>query len=251
MGERIGYIYSITSPTGKTYVGFRKSHEWDENYWSHSKNPIFWEDLKKYGKDNFIRELLDWVYSDEVAQDKENYYILTLCGLEKSGGYNLCIWKNQHVNYPRHKQTEETRRKISEKAKRSYATTDRKERLKKSLSISLSKPEVRKKISNALKGRDFLSLYGAERKQLVLEKRTQSRRKNGVIPWNKNKKLSDAYKEKLSASHKGKYIGDKNPAYGKIWVSNYNTKIRKLVKKEELSKYIEDGYIKGMIRKFI
>jgi len=255
MKEKLGYIYSITSPSGKTYVGFRKSKEWDDSYWSHSCNPLFWKDLEEIGKENFIRELWDWVYIDELPQDKENYYIQVLCGLEKDGGYNKVLWKNQHMAFAhtghshsdetkqklrecflgihkseetRKKQsvqlkkywnsltedkklerrksqkgknkgkvspfkgiprTEETKKKISDKAKESYKNTDRKNKLSKTLKIVLNKPEIKEKISKALKGKSFKELYGEERAKEIRKKQAETRKKNGFIPWNKGKKI--------------------------------------------------------------
>ena len=255
MKEILGYIYSITAPTGRTYVGFRKSKVWDEAYWSHSKNLEFWNDLEKFGKENFIREFWDWVYIDELLQDKENYYIIILCGLEKDGGYNKVLWKNQHMAFAHtgHKhseetkeklrqyflgnkpsdeikerqsiglkryynnlieeerlerqkkllgknkgkkslfkgvpRSEETKEKISKKAKESYANTNRREKLKASLKIIQNKPEVKEKISKALKGRSFIELYGEERAKEIRKKQAETRKKNGYVPWNKGKKI--------------------------------------------------------------
>ena len=84
-----GYVYSITSPFGKTYVGSKQSSEFVEDYWGSSHNPEFWNDLKKYSKENFIREVWGWYNSKKELLQAEEYYINVLCGLLSLGGYNL------------------------------------------------------------------------------------------------------------------------------------------------------------------
>ena len=63
-----GYVYSITSPVGKTYVGSKQSSEFVEDYWGSSHNPEFWNDLKKYGKENFKRMILCFCESKVASQ---------------------------------------------------------------------------------------------------------------------------------------------------------------------------------------
>lgn len=68
------YIYRIThNPTGRTYVGKRKSDYWDGYYGSgeHIKNAV-----KKYGVDQFSREILAEVDESEFDVCKlESDYI--------------------------------------------------------------------------------------------------------------------------------------------------------------------------------
>ena len=53
-----GYIYKTTNLiNGKIYVGKRQSSTFDENYYGSGK--YFKRALKKYGKSNFSREVLE------------------------------------------------------------------------------------------------------------------------------------------------------------------------------------------------
>ena len=53
----IGYVYKITLPNNKVYIGSKQSNIFDESYWGSSCNPIYWEDLERYGKENCKREI--------------------------------------------------------------------------------------------------------------------------------------------------------------------------------------------------
>lgn len=98
-GKKVkGYIYKITSPEGRVYVGYKKSETFVDSYWGSSKNKDYWNDLKKFGKENFTREIVDWVYEDEISSTKESYYIIKLHGSVKDGGYNRAIWANNHLD---------------------------------------------------------------------------------------------------------------------------------------------------------
>ena len=85
--------------------------------------------------------------------------------------------------------SQETKEKISKKAKESYNNTNRREKLKKSLKVSQNKPEIKEKISKALKGKSFVELYGEEKAKEIRKKQAETRKKNGFIPWNKGKKI--------------------------------------------------------------
>ena len=46
----IGYVYKITSPEGREYVGLKKSSVFVESYWSSSQNKEFWTDIERFSK---------------------------------------------------------------------------------------------------------------------------------------------------------------------------------------------------------
>lgn len=96
--KRKGYIYKITSPKGKVYIGYKKSLVFVDDYWGSSKNKDYWNDLKKFGKENFTREIIDWVYENENSNQKENYYMLKFKSLVKDGGYNIAMWNDGKLN---------------------------------------------------------------------------------------------------------------------------------------------------------
>ena len=122
-----GYIYKITNKlNGKIYVGKRQKPYFDDSYWGSGKYLI--SAIKKYGIENFEREVICWCKDKQELWDKEKYYIKLWNCQDTSIGYNIgkggeggCPhtdeWKIKHSgpgNGRYHKEvTQETRDKIS------------------------------------------------------------------------------------------------------------------------------------------
>lgn len=64
-----------------------------------------------------------------------------------------------------------------------------------------------------------------------------------------DRKHNEATKEKMSKTHKmnGDQIGIKNSQYGTCWITNGDKNMK--IKKEDLTKYISEGWYKGRITK--
>lgn len=84
-----GYIYKITNKVnGKIYVGQHKATKFEpENYFGSGKLLI--QAINKYGKENFICELLTECVSQEDMDEKERFYIQYLDCMNLTTGYNL------------------------------------------------------------------------------------------------------------------------------------------------------------------
>lgn len=123
--EKYGYVYKITNLiNSKIYVGIHKycGPKIDTKYWA--SGILITDALKKYGKSNFHREIIEWCYSKEELNSKEEYWIkeLDACNLEI--GYNLAAGGfHNGGNQLGHITTSETRRKISI-AKKGYIPSD-------------------------------------------------------------------------------------------------------------------------------
>lgn len=84
----IGYIYKVTClVNNKIYIGKHQKPEFDETYWGSGK--AFSKALKKYGKENFKREIIDTAKTIEELLDKEEYWIQTLQAMDRNIGYNI------------------------------------------------------------------------------------------------------------------------------------------------------------------
>lgn len=153
------YIYKITNNiNGNGYVGLKTSTvEESESYYGSGK--LIQDAIKKYGKHNFTKEILERdIASFELLCERERYYIQLYN--TKENGYNMTDGglgmhgyepTNEHKanmskslsgeNHPMYgnRLPLETRKKISEKAK-----------LRKGRPVS---EETRRKISESLKGR--------------------------------------------------------------------------------------------------
>lgn len=141
-----GYIYKITCNINKRcYVGQHRKQCFDEKYWGSGNNKDFKEDIKKYGKENFTREILAWCYNQEELNEKEMFFIEKENALTKNGGYNL--W----INKPQKEWSPETIKKFN---KNFYKAVRSKEYREKQRQLSTGRKhskKTREKISNSLK----------------------------------------------------------------------------------------------------
>ena len=207
--------------------------------------------IKKYGRENFERIILEYANSPEELNALEAKYANEAI-LENDNFYNLKTGGNQNIVY-----SKEVGRKISESRKGMVFTDEHRKHISESKRRENLSEETRKKNSESKKGNKnrlgkHLSeeskkkmhdshvgrfkgadnpMFGrhhteeAKKKisikkkelyknkqnhpQFGREKSSEHRKKisdslKGNIPWNKGKKMSDEYRQKLSESHKGK-----------------------------------------------
>lgn len=227
----LGYIYKITNLiNGKIYIGQHKKNdnslsELDTTYWASGVkiNNAF----KKYGYENFTREILCWCDSSEELNNKEIFFIDSYNATDNSIGYNIAAGGNQGGNlvkgYSKEKLIEHCK-KISEGNKRAWKNTtirnkylesfskrDKqwKDKISKTLTGRKGKPlseEVKQKLRQISKGNKYglgnKSRKGYKNSEEMNKKISESLK--GVIhtdEWNKNVSKALAGKPK-SESHK-------------------------------------------------
>lgn len=91
----MAYIYKITNTINeKIYVGQttgtiedRWTKHWQEAY-AFRSDTIFARAIRKYGKENFIQEEIEFVELEEDLNDKEIFWIAELHSTIKDGNYN-------------------------------------------------------------------------------------------------------------------------------------------------------------------
>lgn len=176
-----GFIYCTTNMiNGKKYIGQRKFNK-DWKYYLGS-GKIFKQAIKKYGKENFSREIIAIAYSKEALDKLEIEFIKMHNAVLSDDYYNLSYGGENSMTGLHH--SDETRQKMSLTQKG-----------------RLVPEETRKKISNSLKG-DKNPNYGKPKSEETKQKLSKS--KKGHID-------SEEHKYKLSVAK----TGDKNPNYGK------------------------------------
>lgn len=194
LSNKIGYIYKITAPNGKVYIG--QTMNVKNRRYNYGKNSFklqvkLWNSCQKYKwspKDNFeiIEECLcgeNKVYLNEREQYWINYYDSFKNGLNCNEG--------GHGNIG-HKHSEESKQKMSNSAKK-YSEI-RSLRLSKRMTGSKLSEKTKKKISTKLTGikrdEDFrkkMSDIGKKRIMSECTKNKISKNKTGLISSRRKK----------------------------------------------------------------
>ncbi len=177
MENLIMIIYkTINLINGKIYVG-QDTHN-DPNYYGSGK--ILCYAIKKYGKENFKKEIICECESQEELNEKEIFWITELNAQDKSIGYNIanggyaCGGNRKDTKHseetkrkiskaktgiPWGKHSEETKRKMSEAAKGRKFSEEHKRKLSEARRNRIISKETRKKTSITSKGKINIKKY--------------------------------------------------------------------------------------------
>ena len=139
-----GFVYKTTNVVnGKIYIGqrIRTNNEKDDIYLG--SGSLLFKAIKKYGKENFTRIILEECVSQEELNLYEIKYISEFKSTDKTIGYNI---RKGGKTYESH--SPKNCNKISEGLKKHYSIPEN--RLKQSRPKS---EETRRKIGNAGRGR--------------------------------------------------------------------------------------------------
>ena len=173
------YIYRITNNINhKTYIGQHKYHKSllvEDGYMG--SGVLLKKAQKKYGIENFSKEIITIAMSKSEVDVLEKYYITKERNENTYGCYNIADGGYGGGQKGYH-HTEEAKKRISETHKGRQVSE-----------------ETKKKISEYFKGKP--------RSKETIEKMSKSLK--GRKTWNKGKHLSDENKKKLSDAHKGKH----------------------------------------------
>jgi len=146
------YIYKITNKiNSKQYIGlYTKTVEESTNYYGSGK--LIGKAIKKYGKDNFTKEILERDITDKkYLNDREIYWIAKYDTF--NNGYNLT--KGGQGNLGR-VTSEETKRKIIASLKGYTHSEERRKKISEKAKGRVRGPhteEFKKNLSEKLKGR--------------------------------------------------------------------------------------------------
>lgn len=185
-------VYKTTNMVnGKIYVG---KYEGDRESYLGS-GYILKKAIKKYGKENFKREIIERCNSIKELIEKEKYWIKTLDCTNPKIGYNVAEGGTGGNTYLGKSEEEmiEIKRKISESGKGRTFSEEHKKKLSESAKtrkgdkackfkgmkydeyMSIEKAEtIKSKISNSLKGRKMRDTLGEEAARLRYRKISES-----------------------------------------------------------------------------
>ena len=188
-------IYKTTNLiNNKIYVGVHCTDDIDDTYLGSGKLII--KAIKKYGKENFKREILYEFGSAELAFWYESY-LVDHDFINREDTYNVAIGGG--LPFTGRKHSEESKEQMSNSRKGlvpwnkgKHHTKETKEKI----SSYRHTEEQKLKMSNALKGREFSEKHcnaisnSLKGHKVSLETREKIKESNkGHIPWNKGLKL--------------------------------------------------------------
>ena len=194
----IGFIYKTTClVNGKIYIG---KHEGSENDNYLGSGEIFSLALRKYGKENFKREILRRCETLHELRIWEYVYIKKYHSQNREIGYNIADGDVNSSEYNPAK-LPEVREKML--IKNRQTTRD---------------PEYRRRHSEIMK--EYYKTHpatftGKHHSEKTKEKIRQKRL--GSVAYNRGVPASEEQKRKQSEKMKGRYVGEKNPNYGHRW----------------------------------
>lgn len=204
MSKKFNYVYKTTNRiTGKSYVGSHCTDNIDDNYIGSGR--LFLKSVKKHGKLNFEREILEICIDASAARMKENFYIGefgTLC----PSGYNLC--PDGGIGFKGATHSEATKKKIGawQKGKtyeELYGPEKAAEMKEKQRLAKLGKSTPRKGKGHK---QELIEKYGVkegtDRYNTFIEKQSESHK--GKPTWIKGKNHTEETKDKIRTSTSGK-----------------------------------------------
>lgn len=217
------YLYKITNLINdKIYIGVHKTENLNDGYMGSGKILKF--AIKKYGLENFYKEIIQFFESEEEMFLAESLLVdetfckdLNTYNLKQggSGGWNFINSSRKNL-YGKNGQ-------LNFGLKNLCKGTELKEKLlSKNLYI-----EWKQKISDSLKKRWAIR-----------------------TPPFTGKNHSEESRKKISRSKKGMYKGRLNPNFNHCWIYNLDFKKSLSIKKEELNEYLDLGWKKGRVIDF-
>ena len=145
------YVYKHTCPNEKIYIGITKQQpikRWGYNGYGYRKNTLFYRAIQKYGWSNIKHEILYENLSKEEAEQKEIELIEKYKSNQPKYGYNIANGGNTTGTV-----SEATKEKISKTLKGYEFSDERRKNISINTRKAMANPEIRKKISEANKGR--------------------------------------------------------------------------------------------------
>jgi group I intron endonuclease len=109
------YIYKTTCLiSNKFYIGLSKFNpEENPNYLG--SGFLLKKSIKKHGRNNFKKEIIEVCDNKEILCERERYWIKKLCSNKREIGYNICEGGQWGDNWKNHPNKEELRKKASKR----------------------------------------------------------------------------------------------------------------------------------------
>lgn len=200
MENKVHFIYITTNLiNNKKYIGKHYGYINDSYLGS---GILLKQDIEKYGKENFNREILDYSKNDEENSEKEKFYINKYNAVESDNFYNIHVGGKGGDTFSGHseEQKENIKKKMSERSK------------------GKNNPRYGIKLSDDFK--KHLSYVATYIRDNSVYRTSEYREKMSELKSGKNngmygKHHTEESKQKMSEHRKGLTVGEKNGMYGK------------------------------------
>ena len=223
-------IYKTTNLIdGKFYIG--KDEKNKKSYYG--SGTYFKNALKKYGKENFRKDILEFCTDREHLCEREKFWIALTKAKEL--GYNIA---NGGEGTSGRKLSDETKRKISESLKGHKVSDETKRKIRESNTGHIVSKETKEKISSAQKN------MSDETKERISLGRKEYFRNGGIHP-SLGKKYSTEHKRNISESNKKTYKLNGSPLKNKPLTEEHKKKISKANKGRIFSKETKEKISKA------
>lgn len=203
----IHYIYKTTClVTGRYYIGMHSTFNIEDGYMGSGKR--LRHSLRKYGVENHVKEILEYLPSRELLIERERE-IITFELIEDDYCMNLVAGGHGgFISVEGYKKGAKIMNEIVNKRK--------------------------------LEDADFFNKWRNATVESLIK-----RHKDGKIKYDNwsGKKHKIETIELMKQVHKGKGIGNTNSQYGTCWITKDG--INKKIKKELMAEYLDEGWEKG------
>lgn len=204
-------IYKTTcTVNGKIYIGQSKYD--DPSYIG--SGSFFLKAVKKHRKENFVKEVLEYLKSKEELDERETYWISYFKSNDPDIGYNLAIGGHGNIGYS---PSDETRKKISISLKGRVLSEEHKEKISSSNLGNKHSDETKQKMSYKKKGVTLSTdhIENIRKGHLGVKQTEESKKKRSeklkgrIMSEEHKKKLSDAAKRRRMSEESNKKRSEK------------------------------------------
>ena len=214
-------VYKITNLiNNKIYVGAHKTSNLEDNYMG--SGTYITNAINKHGIENFSKEILHLLDSEEEMYLKEKE-IVDKEFLSRDDVYNLNEGGLGGWNYVNSILTHEQRTVISKLGSLAYSY----------------------KLQNNEDFKNYISCIRSESGKSNYHKTLELNR----CDWT-GRKHTEETKKKIGEKNSISCLGERNSQYGTMWVHNLESKENKKIKKDDLSFWEQEHWIKGRKMKF-
>jgi len=212
-------VYKTTNlVNGKIYIGKHQTKDLNDGYMGSGKH--LWNSIRKYGIDNFRKEIL-FTFDNEAEMNSKESELVTEEFVKEDTNYNLCPGGKGGWGYINTNGLSP----MNDGSKR------HKERCIKAGRASSKKQEYL--IKNDPEWVEMKRIKYSENAKKQIEN-------NNGKHWSKGYKHTEEWKENHSIIMKEKQSGNKNSQFGSMWITN-GTESRKINKNDT----IPEGWCKG------